>query len=776
MIKKITLMICCTFLFATASTAQNDVMMQAFYWDLPVDEANLDGNWWDNLADKSTYLKNAGFTGLWLPSPAKGNWGIVDMGYGIYDHYDLGNYNQKGSTETRFGSRAELEAMIADMHDTSGGQPKIEVYADIVLNHVYSNEEDEEANPAVKAYTFAEAFTNGSQHVPYPSNEIKWVIPNASTGDYYIKIKGFEMDWSSYDKRGYEVTIDWTGAGDNSTYSWESEPNGGNGDTDVFPGSGQIMRGFIGSSSDIDEYQVTLSSAHDIVIKLKAIDNTNGWNWGNQNHGLYPVEIWYNGNNLASTTLEARTNTGISYVNHTGSGEANYSWNYSHFHPVDGNDWLGDWGGDEIIPNTKGFGNDFNTYSTVVKDRFQDWGEWLSDEIGFDGYRLDFVRGFQADYAADWINSLPLLNGSQRFIVGEYWGSDSRINDWVNDLAADGADADGFDFPLKSSLTDMCNGSSSYDMRWLNNAGMVRNGNGHSLPGTSVVTWLDNHDTGKEHDKWVTKDWKMGYAYILTHEGRPCVFYPHYYNVTLVDNHDSNNTVTSPASLQEDINKLMFVRSTYLGGTLEVLSDIGNPYPSGDAHDVYVARRGGNGTKDGAIVVINNSNSTKGLWVDITPSGWSSWSNTVLVNAFDNSQTTQVYGSGRAWVEAPARGYAVYVKQGEYVAYSAPTVRTRDLGVGQSLEESIKFSVSDIFPNPVVNGFSNLSVDLPEDGLVSIQIIDLWGRTERAIEIQKPAGHHNIELDVQNLRTGYYLYRFSYRDHVTQTKPFLVKN
>lgn len=776
MIKKITLMICCTFLFASASQAQDDVMMQAFYWNLPVDETNLDGDWWDNLANKSTYLKNAGFTGLWLPSPSKGNWGIIDMGYGIYDHYDLGNYYQKGSTETRFGSRAELEAMIADMHDTSGGQPKIEVYADIILNHVYSNDEDEEANPAVKAYTFAEAYTNGSQHVPYPSNEIKWVIPNAGAGDYYIKIKGFEMDWGNYDSRGYEVTIDWTGAGDNSTYTWESEPNGGGGSFDVFPGSGQIMRGFIDSSSDIDEYEVTVSSAHDIVIKLKAIDNSSGWNWGNQNHGLYPVEVWYNGNNLASTTLEARTNTGISYVNHTGTGEPNLTWNYSHFHPVDGNDWLGDWGGDEIIPNTKGFGNDFNTYSSVVQTRFEDWGEWLSNEIGFDGYRLDFVRGFQADYAADWINSLPLLNGSQRFIVGEYWGSDSRINDWVNDLAADGADADGFDFPLKSSLTDMCNGNSGFDMRWLNNAGMVRNGNGHALPGTSVVTWLDNHDTGKEHDKWVTKDWKMGYAYILTHEGRPCVFYPHYYNVTLVDNHDSNTTVTSPASLQDDINKLMFVRSTYLGGTLEVLSDVGNPYPSGDAHDVYVARRGGNGTKDGAIVVINNSNSTKGLWVDITPSGWSNWDNTVLVNAFDNSQTTQVYGSGRAWVEAPARGYAVYVKQGEYMAYTAPSARTRDLGFDETLEKKLEFNVSEIFPNPVVNGFSNLEVDLPDDGVVSIEIIDLWGRIERQIEVQKSAGHHIIQMDVNNLKTGYYLYKFAYRDQVTQTKPFLVKN
>ena len=97
----------------------------------------------------------------------------------------------------------------------------------------------------------------------------------------------------------------------------------------------------------------------------------------------------------------------------------------------------------------------------------------------------------------------------------------------------------------------------------------------------------------KEHDKWVSKDWKMGYAYILTHEGRPCIFYPHFYGVTLVDNHNSSYTVTIPTSLKDDIKKLTFVRKTYLGGTLSVLSQTGNPYPSGDAYNVYVARRQG---------------------------------------------------------------------------------------------------------------------------------------------------------------------------------------
>lgn len=738
--------------------AQNDAMMQAFYWNLPVDEANLNGTWWDNLASKADELKTAGITGIWVPAPSKGNWGIVDMGYGIYDHYDLGSYYQKGTTETRFGSKQELLNMIAAMHNTANGKPKINVYADAVLNHVYSSDDNEEANPAVKGYVFDEAYRGGTQYVPYPTNEIKWVIPNAGTGDYYIKIKGYYLDYSlNYTERAYDVEMDWTGAGFSGVYSWESEPNNGGGQSNVFPASGQLVRAFINYSGDIDEFKVTVNTSHDIVIKLTSrSQNGSSWDWADQTRGYYPFEIWHNGVNLASSTLEARTNTHITYVNHTGTGEANYVWNYDDFHPVDQYDYLTDWnwgGSDAIIPNTKGFGNDFNTYSSTVQTRLNDWGYWMANQIGFDGFRLDFVRGYQVDFIADWINNLPLLDGNQRFIVGEYWGPDYRIKNWVNDLAAQNADADGFDFPLKSSLTGMCNGDASYDMRWLNHAGMVRNNTGNSLPGTSVVTWLDNHDTGKEHDKWVTKDWKLGYAYILTHEGRPCVFYPHYYGVTLVDNNNSSITVNIPSGLKDDINQLLFVRKTYLGGGLQVLSETGNPWPSGDAYNVYVARRQGNGTKDGAIVVINNSYSTKGLWVDATPSGYNSWTNQTLKNAFTGATTT-VYSDGRVWVEAPARSYAVYVKSSDYVQYS--TLKSTGAAAENELNplNAVKLAA---YPNPVTSS-AKITFATMQKGKVSVIIYDHTGRNVATLfDGVRESGNHEFVWTPEGLSNGLYL-------------------
>lgn len=643
----------------------NDVMMQAFYWDVPVNEAGKDGNWWNVLRGQAGELKNAGFTGIWAPCPAKGNWGIIDNGYGIYDHYDLGNYYQKGTTETRFGSRSELEQMISVMHQ----QPKIEVYADVVLNHMYSSDENEEPNLAVKAYVFGEA--HGEQHKPYPANEIRWVIPDATPGDYHIQIKGYGLPWtSSHTERGYDVMIRWDGSSISESGQWEYEPNDGNGNYNVFPGSGKILRAHIGSKNDIDEYKVTVSATHELEIRLSAKRETGSpvqWVDAGSMLGYYPAAIWYNGADLAQNALQARTNTHITYPVRTGAGEPDYTWNYNHFHPADANDWLGDYGSDEIITNTKFFGNDLNTFDPVVTGRLKDWGVWLMNVVGFDGFRLDFVRGFQESFVAEWISNLPKQNGNQPFVVGEYWGSDYRIKNWVNTVAGLGADVDAFDFPLKSTLTAMCNNNgNNFNMTGLNHAGMVRNATGNSLPGTSIVTFLENHDTGKEHDKWVTKDFHLGYAYILTHEGRPCVFYPHFYAVTQYDAHDNSATVTAPQWLKESITKLIDIRKTYLGGSLAVLSQIGSPYPSDQTKNLYVARRQGNGTKDGAIIVLNNHDTqTTSMWVTVNASGFTDWAGQKLVNVLNTTETTTIQADGRAEFKAPARSYSIWVRESD---------------------------------------------------------------------------------------------------------------
>ena len=104
--------------------------MQGFYWDVPGG-----GTWYNVLASKSKELSSAGFTAIWFPPPTKGMSGGYSMGYDVFDHYDLGEYNQKGSIETRFGSIDELKAAIKAYHSVN-----MQVYADAVMNHMTGGE------------------------------------------------------------------------------------------------------------------------------------------------------------------------------------------------------------------------------------------------------------------------------------------------------------------------------------------------------------------------------------------------------------------------------------------------------------------------------------------------------------------------------------------------------------------------------------------------------------------------------------------------------------
>ncbi len=101
------------------------VMMQAFYWNVPAG-----GTWWDTVKSKLPAWGNAGFDAIWLPPANKALNGATSMGYDPYDYYDFGNFNQKGSTETRFGSKSELKSLINSAHSNN-----MSVIADIVINH-----------------------------------------------------------------------------------------------------------------------------------------------------------------------------------------------------------------------------------------------------------------------------------------------------------------------------------------------------------------------------------------------------------------------------------------------------------------------------------------------------------------------------------------------------------------------------------------------------------------------------------------------------------------
>lgn len=117
----------------------NGAMMQFFHWYTPAD-----GSLWKLLADQVGALAEAGITAVWLPPAYKGVAGPEDVGYGVYDLFDLGEFTQKGARRTKYGTREEYLQAISAAHKAG-----VQVYADIVFNHKLGGDhlEDIKATP-----------------------------------------------------------------------------------------------------------------------------------------------------------------------------------------------------------------------------------------------------------------------------------------------------------------------------------------------------------------------------------------------------------------------------------------------------------------------------------------------------------------------------------------------------------------------------------------------------------------------------------------------------
>ena len=112
----------------------NDTMMQYFEWYLP-----SDSTLWSKVTKETKHLENIGVTHLWLPPAYKGASGKSDVGYGVYDLYDLGEFDQKGSIPTKYGTKDEYLEAIKTLRENN-----IKVLADVVLNHKMGADETEE--------------------------------------------------------------------------------------------------------------------------------------------------------------------------------------------------------------------------------------------------------------------------------------------------------------------------------------------------------------------------------------------------------------------------------------------------------------------------------------------------------------------------------------------------------------------------------------------------------------------------------------------------------
>lgn len=197
---------------------ENKTMMQYFEWYLPNDHSL-----WNRVAREAGNLKAAGITSVWLPPAYKGAHGDSDVGYAVYDTYDLGEFDQKGSIPTKYGTKDEYLAAIRTLQEQG-----IEVLADIVLGHRLGADDKER----IFAYGSADEDRNRQTHGKKKVTVwTKFTFPGRNG-----KYSDFKWDWTNFHGTDYDAHSMENGILRFIGKEWDSDVDSENGNFDYLMG------------------------------------------------------------------------------------------------------------------------------------------------------------------------------------------------------------------------------------------------------------------------------------------------------------------------------------------------------------------------------------------------------------------------------------------------------------------------------------------------------------------------------------------------------------
>ncbi|MDO8803511.1 MAG: alpha-amylase C-terminal beta-sheet domain-containing protein [Elusimicrobiota bacterium] len=188
------------------------------------------------------------------------------------------------------------------------------------------------------------------------------------------------------------------------------------------------------------------------------------------------------------------------------------------------------------IDHTKGY----------IQNFAKSWLNGLRAGAGYDGWRYDYARGFSPAYLLAYNRA-----SAPSFAVAEIWDDFDLNNtdahrqssvDWIDSV---NGEIKVFDFTTKGILQAAVRAGEYWRL-------CDANGRPSGLIGwwpANAVTFIDNHDTGPspaggkknagsgsggevKQNAWPFPSDKLmaGYAYILTHPGIPCVYWPHFFD------------------------------------------------------------------------------------------------------------------------------------------------------------------------------------------------------------------------------------------------------
>ncbi len=284
------------------------------------------------------------------------------------------------------------------------------------------------------------------------------------------------------------------------------------------------------------------------------------------------------------------------------------------------------------------FGRQLNYFNPYTQNHLIQAGDWLVNALGVQGQRIDMATNVAPEFLRKYLDSGAMSN---QFAVSEYWSENlDELEHYVVNQMQGRVRA--FDFPLWGRLKDLSNAGGFYDLRNLINAGL------NSRQPKHAVTFVENHDTDRGFP--MTQNKHLAYAFILTTEGYPSVFWKDYYNY----------------GLKKIIDPLIWVHEKFAHGPLEWRHT---------EFDLLIYERK---SKPGLLAGLNdNQTSDKSQWVqtDFGPF-------VTLHDYTGNAPDIQTQADGRVEVRIPSNSYVAYAPKDFHWGHETKSFRTHQQFAG----------------------------------------------------------------------------------------------
>lgn len=161
-----------------------------------------------------------------------------------------------------------------------------------------------------------------------------------------------------------------------------------------------------------------------------------------------------------------------------------------------------------------------------VQGDVKNWGAWVSNQLGLNGFRFDAVKHYSKSFLLDLINDVDAKLGHDSFYVGEFW--ETSTDDLTAYLGRMRHKFSLFDAPLVENFHRV---STTYrgDLRSVFDNSLTQ------VEPYNSVTLVMNHDTQPMQALEIdVDDWFIPLAYaliLLRPNGYPCLFYGNIYGI-----------------------------------------------------------------------------------------------------------------------------------------------------------------------------------------------------------------------------------------------------